>query len=208
MKILGFVIGAIFFALAIFWVSIGYCGDAENISGNLTLKTDTVVDGDNIFLKDIVSLPLPDMGDILIGSSPLPGRSRSIGADYIRLKLKQANKEDISLIGEKITVVRSSQRLDIKRAVETAKDYIVSTYNRKNIKIIPYPAPDEIILPVGEITLQVDSNYNLPKLNRRLFIPIIVKVNGKQTQVLRIGFEVQEFQPVVVTASDIKNRQV
>ncbi|MEK7275185.1 MAG: hypothetical protein AAB110_08005, partial [Candidatus Desantisbacteria bacterium] len=87
MKLLGFVIGAIFFAMVIFWVSMGYCLE-------LTLKTDTVVDGENIFLKDIVSLPsdmLPqdgtstDIGDILIGSSPLPGKSRSIGIDYIKL---------------------------------------------------------------------------------------------------------------------------
>ncbi|MBU0701631.1 flagellar basal body P-ring formation chaperone FlgA [bacterium] len=227
MKLLGFVIGAIFFAMVIFWVSMGYCsggisrGDAENAEmlyasmghcSGLTLKTDTVVDGDNIFLKDIVSLSswlLPkDMGDILIGNSPLPGKSRSIGVDYIKLKLKQSKKEDVSIIGEKIVVVRSSQRLDVNKAVETAKAYIVSTYNKENIKITPYSVPDEVILPAGEIILQVDGNYNLPKLNKRLFIPIIVKINGKQTQIIRIGFEIQKIQRVVIAASDIKTKQI
>ncbi|MFH1860486.1 MAG: flagellar basal body P-ring formation chaperone FlgA [bacterium] len=232
MKILGFVIGAIFFAMVIFWVSMGYCsgiasrGDAENAEtlcanmrgcSGLTLKTDTVVDGDNIFLKDIVSLPsglqLPDvlpsdMGNILIGSSPLPGKSRSIGIDYIKLRLKQADKDDLSIIGEKIIVIRSSQRLDVQRAVEVAKDYIISIYNKENTRITPYSVPDEVVLPKGEITLQVDNNYNLSKTNKRLFIPIIVKVNGKQTQVMRIGFEIQELQRVVVAASDIKIKQM
>ncbi|MEK9148878.1 MAG: flagellar basal body P-ring formation chaperone FlgA, partial [Candidatus Desantisbacteria bacterium] len=183
------------------------------------LKTDTVVDGDNIFLKDIVSLPsdmLPQdgIGNILIGSSPLPGKSRSIGIDYIKLKLKQANKEDISIRGEegekgeKVVVIRSSQRLDVNKVVETARDYIVSIYNKKNTKITPYSVPDEVILPEGEITLEVDSNYSIPKLNKRLFIPIIVKINGKQTKIMRIGFEVQEFQRVVVAAADIKTKQI
>lgn len=210
MKLLGFVVGAIFFTIVIFWASMGYCLE-------LTLKTDTVVDEVNIFLKDIVSLPsegqlsegLPsDIGNILIGSSPLPGKSRSIGVDYIKLKLKQANKEDIPIRGEKIAVVRSSQRLDVNKAVEIARDFIVSTYNKENIKITPYSVPDEVILPKGEIILEVDNNYNVPKLNKRLFIPIIVKVNRKQTKVMRIGFEIQELKRVVVAASDIKIKQV
>ncbi|MDI6780603.1 MAG: flagellar basal body P-ring formation chaperone FlgA [bacterium] len=213
MKLLGFVIGAIFFAMVIFWVSIGYCLE-------LTLKANTVVDGENIFLRDIVSLSSEeqlaeeDMDNILIGSSPLPGMSRSIGIDYINLKLKQANKKDVSLRGEKgekgekIAVIRSSQRLDVNNAVETARDYIVSIYNKENIKITPYSFPDEVILPKGEMTLEVDSNYSLQRLNKRLFIPIIVKINGKQLKVMRIGFEIQEFQRVVVAASDIKIKQI
>jgi flagella basal body P-ring formation protein FlgA len=216
MKLLGFVIGAIFFTIIIFWVSIGYCLE-------LTLKTDTVVDEGNIFLKDIVSLSSesqsievfpppeklsPDMGNILIGSSPLPGRSRSIGINYIKLRLKQADKQDISIKGEKIVVIRSSQRLDINKVVETARNYIVSIYDKKNIRITPYSVPDDIILPKGEITIEVDSNYNLPELNKRLFIPIIVKINRKQPKVVRIGFEIQEFQRVVVAASDIKIKQI
>ncbi len=208
MKLLGFVIGAIFFAMVIFWVSMGYCLE-------LTLKADTVVDEENIFLKDIVSLPPEeDMGNILIGSSPLPGMSRSIGIDYIRLKLKQANKEDVSIRGEKgekgekIVVVRSSQRLDVNKVVEAARDYIVSNCNKKNIKITPYSIPDEVILPKGEAIIEVDSNYSLQRLNKRLFIPIVVKINGKQIKVMRIGFEIQEFQRVVVTALDIKIKQI
>ncbi|MFH1096463.1 MAG: flagellar basal body P-ring formation chaperone FlgA [Candidatus Desantisbacteria bacterium] len=204
MKLLGFVIGALFFCLIIFWVSMGYCLE-------LTLKTDTVVDGDGIFLKDIVSfssgLPL-ETGNISIGTSPLPGRSRSIKATYVNLRLKQAGREDISLVGEKTMVVRSSQRLDINKAVEVAKDYLASIYNKENIKITPYSVPDEVILPKGEVTIQADNTYKLPALNKRLSIPIIVKINGKQPQMLRIGLEIQELQWVVVAVSDIKIKQI
>jgi len=126
MKLLGFVIGAIFFCLIIFWVSMGYCLE-------LTLKTDAIVDEEGIFLKDIVSfvseLPL-ETGNIFIGTSPLPGRSRSIKTTYINLRLKQAGREDVSLVGKETMVVRSSQRLDINKAIEKAKDYLVSIYNK------------------------------------------------------------------------------
>jgi len=204
MKLLGFVIGAIFFCLIIFWVSMGYCLE-------LTLKTDAIVDEEGIFLKDIVSfvseLPL-ETGNIFIGTSPLPGRSRSIKTTYINLRLKQAGREDVSLVGKETMVVRSSQRLDINKAIEKAKDYLVSIYNKENVKITPYSVPDEVILPKGEVTLIVDNTYKLPALNKRLSIPIIVKVNGKQTQVLRIGLEIQELQRVVVAVSNIRIKQI
>jgi len=54
----------------------------------------------------------------------------------------------------------------------------------------------------------VDNTYKLPALNKRLSIPIIVKVNGKQTQVLRISLEIQELQRVVVAVSNIRIKQI
>lgn len=64
-------------------------------SGTVTLGDIAVIDAD----EDIAE----DLGAVVIGNSPLPGRSRTITAGYIRMRLARAG------VGEKVVIEGASE---------------------------------------------------------------------------------------------------
>lgn len=119
---------------------------------------------------------------IVLGKAPLPGNTRRIGEDYIRLRLKHAqldlNRIRLS-VPRSIEVGRESvviSREELKRAVS---DFIYANipWDKDRVKINKIQIGGDVILPKGNISYRIESPRN-SDFKGRVPLPIHFKVNG------------------------------
>jgi flagella basal body P-ring formation protein FlgA len=143
-----------------------------------------------------------------IGKAPLPSRSRVIGIDYIRLRLKQNgfSLENLDL--------QSASGVEITRGhIEINRqkiEKIVSHYLRANVlrgndiaRIKDLRVPERIILPRGSITYQVLAPRNTKYLGK---IPLAVhfNVDGQFQKKVWASATIEMFVDVVVAAKPLQ----
>jgi len=185
---------------------------ADSIT-SISVYEKTTVEKDEILLGKIAGIEGEDhvlirkLKNVVIGRSPLPGKSRYIGRDYIKLRLKQ---NDIDLprlalqIPEKIKVSRSFveiSREEIEKIVSNfiyGKDFWNKNNTRiKNIQITKLP-----LLPRGRITYKVIP----PKVMRGMgTIPlsILFLVDGEFYKKVKATVKIRIFKEVVVTGKPL-----
>lgn len=185
---------------------------ADSIT-SISVYEKTTVEKDEILLGKIAGIEGEDhvlirkLKNVVIGRSPLPGKSRYIGRDYIKLRLKQ---NDIDLprlalqIPEKIKVSRSFveiSREEIEKIVSNfiyGKDFWNKNNTRiKNIQITKLP-----LLPKGRITYKVIP----PKVMRGMgTIPlsILFLVDGEFYKKVKATVKIRIFKEVVVTGKPL-----
>ena len=185
---------------------------ADSIT-SISVYVKTTVEKDEILLGKIAGIEGEDdvlirkLKNVVIGRSPLPGKSRYIGRDYIKLRLKQ---NDIDLprlalqIPEKIKVSRSFveiSREEIEKIVSNfiyGKDFWNKNNTRiKNIQITKLP-----LLPRGRITYKVIP----PKVMRGMgTIPlsILFLVDGEFYKKVKATVKIRIFKEVVVTGKPL-----
>lgn len=132
----------------------------------LTLKTETVVEADVVRLSDIAALTgathdqLNALGATVVGKAPQPGQTRFVGADYIRIRLKQAGFEPAALIfsgPSDVRITRLSTALptrQIQRVVDTAIRRRMPWKN-ENVSISGISFDETVNLPTGKLTYRV-----------------------------------------------------
>ena len=188
------------------------CPYAESIT-SISVYEKTTVEKDEILLGKIAGIEGEDhvlirkLKNVVIGRSPLPGKSRYIGRDYIKLRLKQ---NDIDLprvalqIPEKIKVSRSFveiSREEIEKIVSNfiyGKDFWNKNNTRiKNIQITKLP-----LLPRGRITYKVIP----PKVMQGMgTIPLSIHflVDGEFYKKVKATVKIRIFKEVVVTGKPL-----
>ena len=188
------------------------CPYAESIT-SISVYEKTTVEKDKILLGKIAGIEGEDhvlirkLKNVVIGRSPLPGKSRYIGRDYIKLRLKQ---NDIDLprlalqIPEKIKVSRSFveiSREEIEKIVSNfiyGKDFWSKNNTRiKNIQITKLP-----LLPRGRITYKVIP----PKVMQGMgTIPLSIHflVDGEFYKKVKATVKIRIFKEVVVTGKPL-----
>jgi flagella basal body P-ring formation protein FlgA len=143
-----------------------------------------------------------------IGKAPLPSRSRVIGIDYIRLRLKQngfslENFELQSSPGVEIT--RSHIEVDQQKIEKIVSHYLRTTVLRgsKMARIKDLRVPKRIILPRGRITYQVMAPRNTKYLGK---IPLAVQFNvdGQFQKKVWTSATIEMFVEVVVAAKPLQ----
>jgi flagellar basal body P-ring formation protein FlgA len=185
---------------------------ADSIT-SISVYEKTTVEKDEILLGKIAGIEGEDhvlirkLKNVVIGRSPLPGKSRYIGRDYIKLRLKQ---NDIDLprlalqIPEKIKVSRSFveiSREEIEKIVSNfiyGKDFWNKNNTRiKNIQITKLP-----LLPRGRITYKVIP----PKVMQGMgTIPLSIHflVDGEFYKKVKATVKIRIFKEVVVTGKPL-----
>jgi flagellar basal body P-ring formation protein FlgA len=185
---------------------------ADSIT-SISVYEKTTVEKDKILLGKIAGIEGEDhvlirkLKNVVIGRSPLPGKSRYIGRDYIKLRLKQ---NDIDLprlalqIPEKIKVSRSFveiSREEIEKIVSNfiyGKDFWNKNNTRiKNIQITKLP-----LLPRGRITYKVIP----PKVMQGMgTIPLSIHflVDGEFYKKVKATVKIRIFKEVVVTGKPL-----
>ena len=188
------------------------CPYAESIT-SISVYEKTTVEKDEILLGKIAGIEGEDhvlirkLKNVVIGRSPLPGKSRYIRKDYIKLRLKQ---NDIDLprvalqIPEKIKVSRSFveiSREEIEKIVSNfiyGKDFWNKNNTRiKNIQITKLP-----LLPRGRITYKVIP----PKVMQGMgTIPLSIHflVDGEFYKKVKATVKIRIFKEVVVTGKPL-----
>jgi len=184
------------------------CLYAESIT-SISVYEKATVEKDEILLGGIAGtesenpILIRKLKNIIIGKSPLPGRSRYIGREYIKLRLKQSNIDlpELALqVPEKIKVSRSFVKISREEIKKIVSDYIYEKefWDKNNTRIINIQISKLPLLPRGGITYKVTP----PKvLNGMGTIPLSVLflVDGEFYKKVKATVKIKIFKEVVVT---------
>ena len=169
----------------------------------------TFVEKDEILLSEIAAIESEDqvlvrrLNNIIIGRSPLPGRSRYIGREYIKLRLRQSDIDlpELALhIPDKVKISRSYVEVTREEIKKIISDYIYEKkyWDKNNTKIINIQTGKLPLLPRGRITYKVIP----PKLMQGMgMIPlsILFLVDGEIYKKAKVTVKIRIFKEVVVT---------
>ena len=184
-------------------------------------ETDVLIKGrekaeiaeDRIYLGHICTVTGENVGkvhrleNIVLGKAPLPGNVRHISADYVRLRLKQADADlsKITLrVPRDITVARATvivSRKEIERAVA---DYIRANipWDKDRVKINSIEVGSDVVLPKGNVSYRIEPLRNAD-FRGRVPLPIHFSVNGLfQKRILAMA-DVSVLTEVVVVRKSI-----
>lgn len=178
----------------------------------IELKQSVCLAGEEIFLKDIAKLSDDSLSNVYIGKMPLAGRKRYISQDYVRLRLLQAKvkNEDFKLTGaDKVEIIASSQKLDVKEITKSIEKYLLDKIddNNQRVEIEPLQISQNIVLPAGKIEYELLPLNNLD-LRRQVYIPVNINVDGKKARTVRLGFKIRRFGDVVVAERSLSRHRI
>jgi flagella basal body P-ring formation protein FlgA len=162
----------------------------------------TEVNEDEIRLREIAIIQGCDvastekLGDIVIGKAPLPGKSREVDVNYIKMRLKQ-NGIDLSRIDflapRPVKVLRSASEIPKEKIEKVVRDFFDGKIARarNNIRIKEVKVSDNVIFPKGPVTYRVIPPKNIDFL-RTIPLSILFSVNGNFTKKIwaTVKFEV------------------
>ncbi len=185
---------------------------ADSIT-SISVYEKTTVEKDEILLGKIAGIEGEDhvlirkLKNVVIGRAPLPGKSRYIGRDYIKLRLKQ---NDIDLprlalqIPEKIKVSRSFVEISREEIEKIISDFIYGKdfWNKNNTRIKNIQITKLPLLPRGRITYKVIP----PKVMQGMgTIPlsILFLVDGEFYKKVKATVKIRIFKEVVVTGKPL-----
>ena len=175
------------------------------------------IDSDVIHLGQIAKIGGDDpdlvqrLERIVIARAPLPGKSRHLNENYIRLRLKQ-EKIDLSQMRleapKGIEVIRGFVEVtkeDIKRAVS---DFIYASipWDREKVKIRNIRVRDNVILPKGKITYSVEPLKNTD-FKGSVPLPLHFKVNGSFQKRILVTADIEVLAEVVVTKRPLRRHR-
>ncbi|MGD8290240.1 MAG: flagellar basal body P-ring formation chaperone FlgA [Desulfobacterales bacterium] len=181
---------SIFIILLIFYGSFEIECEADaagligiRISPNVEVNEDTILLGKIAEIEGAEPILNQKLKDIVVATSPLPGRSRTLEKQTFKMRLIQnkINLSQLSLeIPAKVVVTRSYVEVSAERIKTLVSGYIEQNVFKKNAdgRIRDIQVADRLLLPNGTITFKV-----IPPRNRDMFgkIPFSVQfnVNGK-----------------------------
>jgi flagellar basal body P-ring formation protein FlgA len=188
------------------------CLYAEGIA-SISVFEKTTVEKDEILLGEIAGIESEDrvlirkLKNIVIGRSPLPGKSRYIGREFIKLRLKQSDidlPEQALQIPEKIKVSRSFVEISREEIKKIVSDYIHGKefWDKNNVRIINIQMTTLPLLPRGKITYKVIP----PKMMQGMgTIPlsILFLVDGEFYKKVKATVKIRIFKEVVVTGKPL-----
>ncbi|MDY6971871.1 MAG: flagellar basal body P-ring formation chaperone FlgA [Thermodesulfobacteriota bacterium] len=201
-SILAFSLSVTVFALGIS----GYVCAADTTVIKIFEKTD--IENDRILLGKIAKITGKDRGliqrleSIVIGRSPLPGKSRLIDEDYIKIRLRQG---DIDLsqitmeVPKKIEVFRTFIEIPKDNIERIVSDFVYDkTRKRKRVTVNNVRVDNEVILPRGEVTYEVIPPRNTDVLGT-IPLQVCFRVNGRPEKKIWVTANIEITTEVVVT---------
>lgn len=185
---------------------------AQVNSVEVTLLEEVSVSSEKIYLKDIANIPdLPEplfskLEMVLIGPSPLPGRSRNIPKSIVMLRLAKDE------LGDKVILV-GADRVKVKRVYNTisglfitellqqyVRDNFPFSVRKLNVDVIN--PPSEIILPSDDASLSFKIPIGVLSRGRVTIHLVIISKNSSQ-KIIPFSVNIRTYEDVLVT-----NRQL
>ena len=185
---------------------------AQDIRQEVILLEKSSVIGKRIFLSDITDLSNLDetirqsIENLLIGTSPLPGRTREITKLLVksRLKKKKLDKE-ITLTGaESVIVDRVYDSISGSMLSEMLRQFVHDKFTEvvKNLVVEVINPPNEIIMPTDKTNVWFE--VPLGEISRgRSVIHVVVNSENNRTKKIPVSILVRTFQDVLVSSHQL-----
>ena len=174
--------------------------------------------GDRIRLGEIAEIKgedpalLKKIRDIVIGKSPLPGKSRRIDSDYIRIRLKQ-NGIDLSQINLqvpiKVEVSRSFIEISKEKIEKIVLDFVygIVPWEKDQVRIKKICVSNSALLPEGNITYKVVAPRNTDFLGN-VPLSVLFKVNRRLEKKIWATVNIEVLTEMVVTKRHLRRYHV
>lgn len=183
----------------------------------IILKEKAIVDQDVIRLADIAGISgtsdagSSPLGSAVVANSPLPGKTRFVSQDYIRIRLRQAGyqtgsmyfqgPQDIQIIRKAATVSRDAILRDVEAAIRRQMPWRLEDVAISNIRF-----DDKIQLPTGTLTHRIVPNRNENYLGKTL-LALHLYVDGELFKKTWVHADISVMADVVKTVRPLGRNQ-
>lgn len=200
------------FIIFIFFSGIpGYLFAASVIT--IQIPEEAEIEEDKIILGEIANINGEDpnlvkkLSGIVVGKAPLPGNSRRIDEDYVKLRIKQSGTDlgGIRLqVPEKIEVSRDFVEISKEDIQKIVMDFICkkSPWERERLNVKDIRVDHGAILPKGDITYKVMPPRSTDYLGITP-MAVVFKINGKFEKKVWVTVEIEVVTSVVVTTKPL-----
>lgn len=190
------------------------------------IKPKAVVDGDRIYLKDLIgswgeSDLGAEIGNFSIGHSPKPGKERKLTGSWILSRLRSSKRlpQGIEVSAPPIIrVTRTYQKLNPELLRRVFLSYVSSRLGKAKYKISQVKTRGNDKFPVGRMTFSV-VNPIPKKLYGRISLRIAVLTDGKAGGRATVSGWIERYETVlcadrylerdtILTAADLRTRQI
>ena len=204
--------GALVWLPLMFWlVAAVPLSAATGIS--IDLRPAAEVRGADILLGDIAEIACtdPELRDrldrLVIGKAPLPGQSRHVTADYVRLRLRQFDSQaaPLRLTGaDRVQVSQPGVEISEEQIRQIVTDFIKASgiWGAAEVRVAELNISGDRTLPAGRATYRV-----LPPRHMRTLVTVplsvVFDVEGRFEKTIRATARIEALAPVVVAARPI-----
>lgn len=182
----------------------------------VTLREEASIKGAEIPLGSIAAVSGGDnetrskFERVTVGQSPIPGGSRTVDLDTVKLRLRQARLDParVTFAGaDRVAVSRVARRVASDEIVEAAREAVRERIgqNGEQIEIAPLSQPQEILVPVGTLSLRGLLRGDVTSLAHAV---VEVWVDGLFQRSVSITLRVDRFQEVMVASRAIRRQAV
>ena len=197
----------------------GWADAADTGMVSITVRASSDIRGADVRLGGIADIYSSDpvlnqkLHDLVIATAPLPGQSRTIDDQYIRLRLQQSN---INLAQIKldmpptISITRKSIEIDRAMIERIVTDYLNKklTWEKDRTKIKIVNVSDSLTLPDKPYTYKVVQPSNQTGLIGMIPLSIIFDVEGEPSRKVWATVKISVSTDVVVVQNPIARNQM
>jgi flagella basal body P-ring formation protein FlgA len=178
---------------------------------------ETVVTRPDVLVGDVASVQGEDalarrLRTLHFGPAPAPGASHRLGADEVRLRLRQPGIDlrHVELVlPDHVVITRASQVLPAASLVDAVRAQLLprlETPGAGRPAIVPVSPLSDLVLPTGTVQL-------LPQVQESaspMFVAatVTVRVDGRDYQSLPLTFRVGHYRDVLVAAHTLEPKRV
>jgi flagellar basal body P-ring formation protein FlgA len=189
-----------------------FAGDLEMTNIHVFEKVE--IEQEKIYLGSIAVIEGKDLEmvqqlkNIYIGQSPLPGKTRRVDANYIKVRLKQNNMDFSSItlrIPRETTVLRKFIRVTHKQIEKIVMDNtgLLLPFDTDQVTIKEIDVSGEAVLPTGEMTYKIVPPKNTDFLGK-VPLSIYFYVNGEMEKRVFATLETELLANVVIVRRPLK----
>ena len=172
------------------------------------VKYDRIRLGEIAEIKGEEPALLKKLREIVIGKAPLPGKSRRIDSDYIRIRLKQ-NGIDLSQIRLRVPIKAEVSRSFIEISKEKIEKIVLGSvyglipWEKDQVRIKKICVSNSALLPEGNITYKVVAPRNTDFLGN-VPLSVLFKVNRRLEKKIWATVNIEVLTEMVVTKRPLR----
>jgi len=177
------------------------------------LRPEAEVRGPDIRLGEVAEIACAETGPqrrlegLVIGKAPLPGRSRNISADYVRLRLRQLDIEAERMVlggAERIEVSMPGVTVSEEQIRQIVTGFVKTSgiWGDAEVTVAKLTISADRTLPEGQTTYRVLPPRHMRSL-ATVPLSIVFDVDGRFQKTIRATARIAALAPVVAAARPI-----